>query len=132
MLALSIGSIGQGVRTCAGIYGFGGNSAGRRSVRLTLSDVSNRPWAVMPDDLDIVINLQQVLVSQDGADTSEIDALIEAGFVISNVTVLDITPLYMTFYVRLWRYQTAEEKQLYPTGTITARSAMAASHPKRL
>ena len=74
--------------------------------------------------------MQQVLVSQDGADTSEIDALIEAGFVISNVTVLDITPLYMTFYVRLWRYQTAEEKQLYPTGTITARSAMPASHPK--
>ena len=57
------------------------------------ADVSKRPWAVMPDDLDIVINLQQVLVSQDGADTSEIDALIEAGFVISNVTVLDITPL---------------------------------------
>ena len=94
------------------------------------ADVSKRPWAAMPDDLDIVINLQQVLVSQDGADTSEIDALIEAGFVISNVTVLDITPLYMTFYVRLWRYQTAEEKQLYPTGTITARSAMPASHPK--
>ena len=58
-----------------------------------ITDVSKRPWAVMPDDLDIVINLQQVLVSQDGADTSEIDALIEAGFVISNVTVLDITPL---------------------------------------
>ena len=94
-----------------------------------ITDVSKRPWAAMPDDLDIVINLQQVLVSQDGADTSEIDALIEAGFVISNVTVLDITPLYMTFYVRLWRYQTAEEKQLYPTGTITARSAMPASHP---
>ena len=97
-----------------------------------ITDVSKRPWAAMPDDLDIVINLQQVLVSQGGADTSDIDALIEAGFVISNVTVLDITPLYMTFYVRLWRYQTAEEKQLYPTGTITARSAMAASHPKRL
>ena len=75
-----------------------------------ITDVSKRPWAAMPDDLDIVINLQQVLVSQDGADTSEIDALIEAGFVISNVTVLDITPLYMTFYVRLWRYHTAEEK----------------------
>ena len=109
---------------------FGGSSAGRRAVRLTMSDVSKRPWAAMPDDLDIVINLQKVLVSQDGADTSEIDAHIEAGFVVSNVTVLDVTPLYMTFYVRLWRYQTAEEKQLYPTGTITARSAMPASHPK--
>ena len=111
---------------------FGGSSAGRRAVRLTMSDVSKRPWAAMPDDLDIVINLQKVLVSQDGADTSEIDAHIEAGFVVSNVTVLDVTPLYMTFYVRLWRYQTAEEKQLYPTGSITARSAMPASHPKRL
>ena len=96
------------------------------------ADVSKRPWAVMPDDLDIVINLQQVLVSQDGADTSEIDARIEAGFVISNVTVLDITPLYMTFYVRLWRHQTAEEQQLHPTGSITARSAMPESHPRRL
>ena len=96
------------------------------------ADVSKRPWAVMPDDLDIVINLQQVLVSQDGADTSEIDGLIEAGSVICNVTVLDITLLYMTFYVRLWRYQTAEEKQLCPTGSITARSAMPASHPQRL
>ena len=96
-----------------------------------ITDVSKRPWAAMPDDLDIVINLQKVLVSQDGADTSEIDAHIEAGYVVSNVTVLDVTPLYMTFYVRLWRYETAEEKQLYPTGTITARSAMPASHPKR-
>ena len=96
------------------------------------ADVSKRPWAVMPDDLDIVINLQQVLASQGGADTSDIDALIEAGFVISNVTVLDIAPLYMTFYVRLWRYQTVEEKQLCPTGSITARSAMPASHLKRL
>ena len=58
-----------------------------------ITDVSKRPWAAIPDGLDIVINLQQVLVSQDGADTSEIDALIEAGLVISNVTVLDITPL---------------------------------------
>ena len=96
-----------------------------------ITDVSKRPWSAIPDDLDIVINLQKVLVSQDGADTSEIDAHIEAGYVVSNVTVLDVTPLYMTFYVRLWRYETAEEKQLHPSGTITARSAMSASHPKR-
>ena len=38
-----------------------------------ITDVSKRPWAAMPDDLDIAINLQKVLVSQDGADTSEID-----------------------------------------------------------
>ena len=79
-----------------------------------MTDVCKRPWAAIPDSLDVVINLQQVLVCPNGADTSEIDALIEAGFVISNVTVLDVTPLYLTFYVRLWRYETAEEKKLYP------------------
>ena len=97
-----------------------------------MTNVCKRPWAAIPDSLDVVINLQQVLVCPNGADTSEIDALIEAGFVISNVTVLDVTPLYLTFYVRLWRYETAEEKKLYPAGSITSRSAMPASHPKRL
>ena len=99
---------------------------------MKMTNICKLPWAAIPGSLDVVINLRQVLVCPHGAETSEIDALIDLGFVISNVTVLDITPLYMTFYVRLWRYQTAEEKQLYPTGSITARSAMAASHPKRL
>ena len=99
---------------------------------LTMTELRRRPWAAIPDSLDIVISLQQVFMSPHGADTSEIDDLIEAGLVVSNVTVQDIAPLYLTFYVRLWRYQTAEEKQLYPTGTITARSAMPASHSKWL
>ena len=55
--------------------------------------------AAIPDTLDIVISLQQVLMSPHGADTSEIDALIESGFVVSHVTVLDIAPLYLTFYI---------------------------------
>ena len=96
-----------------------------------MTDVRQRPWAAMPDSLDIVISLQQVVMSPHGTDTTDIAALIEAGFVIGNVTVLDITPLYLTFYVRLWRYETAEEKKLYPSGSITARSAMPASHPRR-
>jgi len=70
-----------------------------------MTDVRQRPWAAMPDSLDIVISLQQVVMSPHGTDTTDIEALIEAGFVIGNVTVLDITPLYLTFYVRLWRYE---------------------------
>ena len=53
-----------------------------------MTELRRRPWAAIPDSLNVVINLQQVLIWPHGADTSEIDAFIEAGFVISNVTVL--------------------------------------------
>ena len=104
------------LQIAAVVYGYG--------TGMTMTNICKRPWAAIPDSLDVVINLQQVLVCPHGADTNEIDALIKVGFVISNVTVLDVTPLYLTFYVRLWRYETTEEKKLYPTGSITARSAM--------
>ncbi len=71
-------------------------------------------------------------MSPHGADASEIDSVIEAGFVVRNVTVLHIAPLYLTCYVRLWRDQTVEEKKRYPSSSITSRSAMPAAHPRQL
>ncbi len=53
-------------------------------------------------------------------------ALIEHGFAIYNVMVMDMTPLYMSFLVRLWRYRTEKEKKVNPTGSITARSIVPA------
>jgi hypothetical protein len=37
---------------------------------------------------------------------------------------MKMTPLRVTFKVRLWRYKTEEEKKVNPAGSITARSIM--------
>ena len=49
---------------------------------------------------------------------------INYSFAIRNVPVMKMTPLRVTFKVRLWRYKTEEEKKVNPAGSITARSIM--------
>jgi hypothetical protein len=41
---------------------------------------------------------------------------------IFNVTVTEITPEYLIYMVSLWRERTKEEKELNPSGSITAHA----------
>ena len=85
-------------------------------------NLHSQRWRPMPTSLDIVVKLQTGRITSGGTDSGAADRLIEDGFAIANVTVMKITPSCLTFYIRLWRHATEEEKQLHRTGSIADES----------
>ena len=81
----------------------------------------SRPWAPNPNSLDIVVKLHTVRMTAEGIDCGTTDALIKHGFAIANITVMEIEPSSLTFFVRLWRHTTDQEKQLNRTGSLALK-----------
>lgn len=85
-------------------------------------NLHSQRWRPMPTSLDIVVKLQNGRITPGGTDSGATDRLIEDGFAIANVTVMKITPSSLTFFIRLWRHATEEEKQLHRTGSVADES----------
>ncbi len=87
------------------------------SLRMHCNPIS-RPWSPIPNSLDIVVKLLTVTMTSGGVEGEFTDAMMERGFAIANVTVMEITPSSLKFFVRLWRHATQEEKLLTRTGSL--------------
>jgi hypothetical protein len=71
-------------------------------------------WKELPEDEDIIRSTQVMVIAKDLERHDEIERMIEEGFAINEVKVIEIEDGHLISLVHLWRYKNIEEKKERP------------------